>query len=510
MNLGIALHAVGDLDAAMQAHRRAIELDQSYAAAHYNLGRAQLETGQAAQAELSYRAALRHRPTFPEACVGLADALQTLGKNSETLAALEMAITQREDYHEAHSNLIFTLDFLEGYGAREHQLERDRWYERHARVHGQSIQPHGNDRDARRRLRIGYVSADFRTHSACAVFAPILLGHDRRAFEVVCYSGVKREDEMTARLRAAASQWHSTLGVSDEALAAQIRQARIDILVDLSGHTEGNRLLVFARKPAPVQITAWGHATGTGVKTIDYFLADPVLVPHEERGLYAEQVIDLPCGLCYAPPQHLPEVSGLPALEGRPFTFGCINRVEKISQRTIVAWGRILGQVPGSQLLLKHVGLGDPGVRQHMLERLGAVGIEPRRVRMIGFTPHAEHLKVYQAVDLGLDPFPQNGGVSTAEALWMGVPVVALKGGTPSGRIAASILSALAMQHWSAASEEEYVSIAVRAAGELVALARTRAQLRTTMSASVFGDPVRYTRAVELALRSMWQTWCSR
>ena len=542
-NLSVVLTDLGRSSEALESCRLALELDPDSYSAHNNRARALQDLGRLPEAEASFRQALKIKPDSPEAHNFLGVALQALGRSDEALAsyrrALELdpgypkahsnlgsqlhslgrssdaeacfrrAMELKPDYHEAHTNLIFLLDFLEGYGTKEQQEERDRWYARHGERFAGSIQPHENQRDPGRRLRIGYVSADFRQHSACSAFAPILLGHDRSEFEVVCYSGVKREDEVTRLLREGVDEWHSTLGVSDAALAEQVRSDRIDILVDLSGHTEGNRLLVFARKPAPVQVTAWGHATGTGVRTIDYFLSDPVLVPQPERGLFAEEVFDLPCWLCYAAPAYLPAVPGLPVLGGEPFTFGCINRVEKISERAIAAWGRILGQVPGSRLLLKDARLGDPGVGKRLLERLGQAGIGPERVSLIGFTPHAEHLKAYHAVDMGLDPFPQNGGVSTAEALWMGVPVVALNGRTLSGRIGASILSALQMQDWVADSEEQYVDIAVAAARDLQGLANARAQLPARMAASVFGDQTRYTRAVEAAYRTMWRRWCA-
>ena len=372
-----------------------------------------------------------------------------------------------------------------------------------------AIAPHLNVPDPERRLRIGYVSADFRRHSAYSVFGPVLEHHDHENFEVVCYSGVKREDDITRRVREAADRWHPVLRLSDAALAEQIRAERIDILVDLSGHTEGNRLLVFARKPAPVQVTAWGHATGTGVDAIDYFFADPVLVPLTERALFAEEVFDLPCFLCYAPPQYLPEINALPALAGAPFTFGCINRVEKISAPVMALWARILEAVPHSRLLLKPVDLDDPEVRQRLLERLQAAGVGPERVRLMGFTAHGEHLKIYHEVDLGLDAFPQNGGVSTAEALWMGVPVVALNGETLNGRNSASILSTLDMPEWIARSEEEYVRIALAAARDPGGLAQTRSTLRARVAGSVFGDASRYTRAVERAYRSIWRRWCA-
>jgi protein O-GlcNAc transferase len=508
-NLGIALQALGQSSEAEMNFRFALEIKPDYYQAHNELGVALQAQDRLYEAEASFRRALDLEPNFHLAHSNLGYVLRHAGRPTEAVASYRSSLDLKPDYHEAHSNLIFTLDFQDGCDLREHQAERDRWYAQHGLRYAASIEAHANVPDPERRLRIGYVSADFRRHSACSVFAPILQCHDRAAFEVVCYSGVRREDDITQSLRGAVDEWHSTLRMSDEALAEQIRGDRIDLLVDLSGHTEGNRLLVFARKPAPVQVTAWGHATGTGVRTIDYLFSDPVLVPQQERGLFAEEVIDLSCSLCYAPPQYLPGVSGLPALGGSPFTFGCINRVEKISDRTIAAWGRILGALPQSRLLLKHVGLGDPGVRERLLGRLGAVGIGAERVRLIGFTPHAEHLKVYHEVDLGLDPFPQNGGVSTAEALWMGVPVVALNGTTISGRIAASMLTALDMREWIAGSDEEYVRIALEAARDLPGLARTRGLLRPRLAASVFGDEKRYTREVEAAYRTMWQRWCA-
>jgi len=509
VGLADALQTLDRDTEALAALNTAIAQRDDYIGARLNAGVLLQKMQRLSEAEAGYRHALEMKPDDPMVHNNLGIALQAFGRWSEAAASFRRALELEPDYHEAHSNLVFALDFLESCGTREHQEQRSRWYAQHGLRYAGAIQPHDNLPDSGRRLRIGYVSADFRRHSACYVFGPVLQCHDRAAFEVVCYSGVRHEDEITQGLRGAVDEWRTTLRMSDEALAERIRRDRIDILVDLSGHTEGSRLLVFARKPAPVQVTAWGHATGTGVKTIDYLFSDPVLVPQEERSLFAEEVIDLPCSLCYAPPQYLPEVSGLPALGGTPLTFGCINRAEKISDRAIAAWSRILGEVPSSQLLVKHVGLRDPWVREHLLKRLHAVGIGAERVRLIGFTPHAEHLKVYHEVDLGLDPFPQNGGVSTAEALWMGVPVVALNGTTLSGRIAASMLTALDMQDWIAGSDEEYVRIAVEAARDLPRLARTRAFLRPRLAASDFGDVQRYTRAVEAAYRQMWRRWCA-
>ncbi|MBI3370706.1 MAG: tetratricopeptide repeat protein [Betaproteobacteria bacterium] len=498
-NFAAALMDHGQLVEAEASCRRALVIKSDYHAAHNNLGNVLRELGQLTEAQACYRRALELKPEYPEAHNNLGNALHTLGRISEAKSSYARALELRPDYHEAHSNLIFTLDLLEQCTIPEQQAERRRWYERHGQAHAGAIRPHDNPPDPERKLRVGYVSADFRRHSAYYGFSPIILRHDRNAFEVVCYSGVKLEDDATALLRQAAHGWRSTLGVSDAALAEQIRRDRIDILVDLSGHSAGNRLPVFARKPAPIQVTGWGFAGGTGLATMDYYASDAVVVPPQERALYAEEVIYLPCGACYEAPGYAPAVSGLPGLQGKAFAFGCINRIEKISERVIGLWGRILAQLPEARLLIKGGGLNDLAHRQQFMRRLRDAGIGPERLSLMGTTPHPEHLKIYHEVDLGLDPYPHGGGISTAEALWMGVPVVALAGASITSRITPSILQVLQMPEWIAHSDEEYVRIAVNAARDLPGLARLRAQLRSRLAASALGDVQGYTRHAEAA-----------
>jgi predicted O-linked N-acetylglucosamine transferase (SPINDLY family) len=392
---------------------------------------------------------------------------------------------------------------------REQQEERRRWHEDHARKLAKHIKPHSNSRDPGKKLRVGYVSADFRQHSACNVFAPMILGFDRAAFEVLCYSGVRNEDAVTARLKQAATAWRSTIGVDDEKLVEQIRADGIDILVDLSGHSAGNRLPAFARKPAPVQLTAWGHATGTGLATMDYFLTDAVSVLPAERKLFAEKVVDLPCVLSYEAPSYVPEVGPLPALQEKVVTFGCLNRLEKVTDRVIRLWGKVMKGAPGSRLLVKDKVFADAALRQEFLRRAQEVGgIEPGRVVLHGYSPHVEHLKVFHQVDIALDPFPQGGGVSTAEALWMGVPVVTLLGNTPPSRCTAAFLMSLGMKDWVAKTDDAYVRVALKMAGDLPRLAKLRQELRARAAAAPWGDLPRYVRAVEEIYRSAWRQWC--
>ena len=478
-NYAVLLGEGGRLEEAQALLRRAIALDANHVDAFNNLGNVQKMAGRLKEAEASYRQAIARARALGKACDG------------------------------AHSNLIFVLDLMEGVGVREQQAERARWYEEHGRKFAARIEPHRNAPDPERKLRIGYVSADFRRHSACNVFAPMIVGHDRARFEVLCYSAVRNEDESTARLRQAAHAWRSSVGVSDDALAAQIRADGIDILVDLSGHSAGNRLLVFARKPAPVQVTAWGHATGTGLATMDYYFADPVLVPPAERPLYAEKIVDLPCTLCYEAPSYMPEVGPLPVLEAKALTYGCVNRLEKVTDRIIALWGRILRGAPKARLLVKDKTLGDAALRESFLRRLkDAGGIEPGRVTLLGPSAHVEHLRVFRQIDVGLDPFPQGGGVSTAEALYMGVPLVTLRGETVPSRITASLLGQLGLQDWVAADDAEYVAIALRAGRRRKSLASLRAQLRERLLRSPYGDLPHYVRAVEQAYRAIWREWC--
>ncbi|MBV8031274.1 MAG: tetratricopeptide repeat protein, partial [Betaproteobacteria bacterium] len=496
-DLGNVLNHGGRFQEAEETYRRAIDLKPDFVEAYNNLGTVLRELGRLEEAEQSCRKALELRSDIAEIHNNLAVVLWTQLRLADAESSFRRALVLNPRLADAHSNLIFMRDLRDGYSEKELQDERRAWYAIHGAGHAANRSPHLNTVDPERRLRIGYVSADFREHSAFFVIAPVILQHNRSSFEVICYSGAAREDALTRQLQQAADGWRSTLGVPDEILAERIRKDRVDILVDLSGHSAGNRLLVFCRKPAPVQVSAWGHANGTGVSTIDYLLLDRVSAPPERRHYYAEQIIDLPNVVCYQPPAILPPVSPLPASQGKVFTFGCVNRCEKISDRVIGLWSRILDAVPHAGLLVKDARLDSMDLKKRLNDKFRAVGVDVERVLLIGHTPHFEHLETYNEVDVGLDPFPHNGGVSTLEALTMGVPIVTLAGRTMPSCLSASMLSAMDMREWIARNDDEYVRIAVDAAGNHARLAAVRRTLRQRLVQSPIGDTASYTREVE-------------
>jgi predicted O-linked N-acetylglucosamine transferase (SPINDLY family) len=508
-NLGIALFDQRRLEDAEAALRRALALDPDSVGAHNNLAVVLSELGRYEEAEDSVRRAIDLDPEHGEAHNNLGVVLRGLGHFEAAEDAYRRALALDPGNADAHSNLIFVLDFGADYDLAEKQAERRHWAEQHEAPLATEIQPHSNDRNPDRRLRIGYVSADFRHHSAAASFGPVLFNHDPENFEVFCYSCSVREDHMTDRIRDAAAEWRACWSVPDAAVAEQIRADRIDVLVDLSGHSAGNRLLVFARKPAPVQVTAWGHATGTGLETMDYFMADPVFVPPEEESLYAEKIHHLPSGLAYMPPEECPAVGPLPAEANGFITFGSFNRLDKVSDETLGLWSEILAAVPNSRLMIKAQSLDNEAIRGQFGERLFEAGFEESRVDLMGGSSQVQHLDAHNRVDIALDPFPHGGGITTMESLWMGTPVVTLRGPTIAGRTTASALIVHGLDRFIAETTDSYRHIAAEAAGDIDELARLKASLRQTVATSPAGDAAQYTAAVEAAYREMWREWCA-
>jgi predicted O-linked N-acetylglucosamine transferase (SPINDLY family) len=513
-NLGGVLAKQHKLDEAEAELRRAVELRPEHVQAHYNLGNLFRERGNLSEAEASYRRVIAIDPAHIDAINNLSSVLMVLGRIDEAMACFRRVTELAPDHATYHSNVIFGLNFDPAATQAELAAERARWNERHAKRFAATIRPYDNNRYPHRQLRIGYVSSHFRSQAASYAFGGVILHHDRKQFEVFCYSDTKEADHITELLRARADTWRNTADLSDESLAGLIRADRIDILVDLVGHMGGQRLLVFARKPAPIQVTAWGEPTGTGLATMDYLLADPVLAPSTMRHFLTEQVVDLPNFLGYWMPEATPDPGPLPALSRGEVTFGSFNRFNKIQRPVLESWARILRAVPGSRLMLKGDRTfkgGEVFVDASQQVRLNAVlaenGVAPERLALAPWRERSAHFAAYNDIDIALDPFPHGGGMTTLDALWMGVPVVTFAGRTISSRLAAASLSAIGLTDFVAPDLEGYVELAAAKAGDLKALAALRASLRPRLKASAFGDPARYAAAVEAAYRAMWQRW---
>jgi predicted O-linked N-acetylglucosamine transferase (SPINDLY family) len=509
-NLGIAFKDQGKLDDALACYRRTLALKPDHAGAHNNLGAAFREQGKLDEALACYRRALELKPDYAKAHNNLGAAFKDQGKLEEAVACYRRALELEPDYAKAHSNLVYTRIFCPGYDARMLYEEHCRWNLHHAEPLAQFIQPHLNDPSPDRRLRVGYVSPDFRNHCQALFTVPLFSAHDHKNFEIVCYADVVRPDSITERLCCCVDIWRRVYGLNDAQVAQLIRQDGIDILVDLTMHMARNRLLVFARKPAPVQACWLAYPGTTGLTAIDYRVTDPYLDPPEcnDHHHYSEQSIRLPDAFwCYDPLSSEPAVGPLPALEKGHVTFGCLNNFCKINSPVLKLWAGVLRAIERSQIMI----LAPEGThRRDALALLEQEGITPDRVTFVAKRPRPQYLELYHRIDMGLDTFPYNGHTTSLDSFWMGVPVVTLAGRTAVGRAGLSQLTNLGLPELIADSPERFVMIAVELAGDLARLSKLRATLRERLRHSPLMDAPRFARNVEAAYRVMWQRWCAR
>ncbi len=514
-NLGTAMSELGKLDEAVACYRRALELEPDHAETHNNLGVAFKERGDLDNAVACYRRALELTPDAPHVHSNLAIAFREQGKLDEAVASCRRALELKPDSAGTHSNLLLTLQYRDGMtlaGLAAAHREYDQTYARPLR---KEWRPHENVHDraqsvgGSRRLRVGFVSPDFGRHPVGHFAVRCLENLDPGLCETVCYSDRITQDDLTARFRAAAALWRDVVGLSDERLAEQIRSDRIDILFDLMGHTGVSRLLVFARKPAPIQIAWIGYEGTTGLEAMDYILANRYTIRAGMESFYRERVLRMPDGyVCFDPPAIAPEPGPLPAIQNGYVRFGSFNNPAKITPRVFEVWAKVLERVPQSRLMLKYRGLGDASVRERYLGRFAALGIDPTRIELTLPGDYAEYLAAYRVVDIGLDPFPFGGGVTTCDALWMRVPVVVCPGETFASRHGLSHLANVGLTETVARDLNEYVEIAAGLAGDLPRLAAIRAGLRERMAASPLCDGKRFAENLMKVLRDVWRAWC--
>jgi len=505
----VEVNQTGNLDETEKLCRAALAQVPDHVGANLTLGTTFFLKGDYDAAERHMRAALVVRPGMVEALNNLSLVLQLQGKVDEAVACLEKALQLRPNFPTAHSNLVYSLDHHPRTDDAVGYRVRKAWNDRYAKAMGVAHLPHDNGRDPDRKLRIGYVSGDYRNHSAAFLFLPILFGHDRRRFDVVCYSGVRVPDAMTEKCKTAATLWRDVARLGDDQLAAVIREDRVDILVDLSGHSEANRLPVFARRPAPVQITAWGYGNGTGLDAMDYIVADRIALPPEAEPFFAEKPLRLPVLAVFGFPENADPVTPLPALAKGHFTFGNLNRTSKITETTIALWARVLAAVPTAKFLIKDRGLDSVPAKARIVERFAAAGVGEERLILLGGSPRLAHMRAFGEFDLALDPVPAGGGMTLAEGLWMGVPSVLLLGRQLSGRGPSSIMTVVGLNEFVATSEDDYVAKAVAWTTRLEELAAIRAGLRDKIRDGPLGNHKLYVQMVEAGYREVWRRWCA-
>lgn len=509
-NLGVAFANMDRTVDAIASFEQAILRKPEFADAWNNLGVAFKERGRFDEAVAAFEKAITLREGFAEAYNNLGSALKDQGKPDASRQMYERAIALAPNYAAAHNNLLLSMQYAAG-------ITQQQLFELHLRFAAQ-FEPalaqqrfnHVPGRDPGKRLKIGYVSPDFRRHAVAFFIEPILARHDKSQVEVYCYYSHVINDEFTARIKADADHWIPCRSMSDQQLAERIHADGIDILVDLAGHTSGNRLLAFARKPAPVQLTYIGYPSTTGLASMDYRLTDGwAEPPGQSEHVNVETLWRLPeVFCCYAAHPGSPAVIDHPPCQDNGYiTFGCFNNYAKVSDAAIVLWAAILDQVPESRLMLEILGLDNPGMREGVQARFARLGIDPARLVLIA-NERKNQFVLYNRIDIALDPFPCNGGTTSFDTLWMGVPFVTLAGTNFISRLGVTILHNGGLDELIGEDEAAYVRIAVQLARDPERLVRLRAGLRERTRASPLMDMERFTRHLEEAYRGMWQIWC--
>lgn len=510
-NYGNALKWHGQKEQSVVYYKRAVELKPDYAEAWSNLGNALQQTAEPYEALKAYWCGIRLAPHLVNIQLNMGNCYLALGEHARAIRMYNMALEIKPDFIEACNAIIFARDLMPDQTVEGAQKDRSMWNEKFALPLFEN-RPHENDPSPERRLRIGYVSADFREHSAIRSCGSILVHHDRERFEVFAYDTTRRDpDVYTQMVKDNVDHWQRITDLDDQQVADLIRQDGIDILVDLSGHSGGNRLLAFARKPAPIQLSGWGYATGTGMTAMDGLFSDEILIPPEERHLYAEEIVYLPCVDGPHWVETYPEVSDLPALrQDNAFgivTFGSLNRMAKVTDATMQLWARVLHAVPNSAFVMKAGEFSEEKPKERVIKQFAELGIEAERLILLGGSCWTEHMEAYRDIDICLDTIPQGGGVTTLEGLMMGVPVVTLRWPTIPGRVSSSILSRTGLSDWITETEDDYVALAVSRVKHLPALAALRLQIRSMFQQTV-GDGKAYAWAVEAMYHHLWKRWC--
>ncbi len=496
--LAAELINANELDRAVEALHRLIKLAPMDANFRNNLGTVLQAKGVLDEAIENYREALRLKPDMSVAWDSLGSALTGNGQFDEAIDAYRQSLKIAPDNARGHSNLLMTLNYMGNFSSEYVFEEHKAWGDRHANkpIKSIEIEPIEN-----RLIRVGYISPDFRQHSVGYFIEPLLESHNKDKFEITCYSSVPPAhcDATTDRFKLLASCWRDISKQSVNQVVAQIRKDKIDILVDLSGHTSNNHLQVFSEKPAPVQITWLGYPNTTGLQTIDYRIVDNITDPEGSDIYCTEKLIRMPDSfICYKTPESAPEVKSLPYETNGYITFGSFNNLSKIGIEVVRAWSELLLRIPNARLFIKNPALTNETSKAQYRQYFMNSGVDTERIILIGHTKtRDEHLDLYNRIDIALDTFPYNGTTTTCEALWMGVPVIALMGNHHAARVSASLLTNIDLDELIASDIEDYISLAYKLANDADKLKILRLELRSRMISSKLCNSPVFTRQFE-------------
>ena len=499
-----ALYDQGRFTEAQAEYRRYLTLEPAVPEAWNDLGNCLVELGKLDDAAMAFDNAVTGRPNFAPIRANLAKCVAESGSIDSAVTLYRKTIELDPSDRQIHSSLLYTLYFAPGITKAQLIAEHREWAKRHADPLKLALRPHVNIPDPDRPLKVGYISSDFTTHPVGRFMLPLFVEHDRKRFEVFAYSAVKSPDDLTVRFKKYAGVWRDIRAMNDASAAELIRADGIDILVDLSMHM-GHHLGIFARKPAPVQITYLAYAGTTGLDAMDYRITDQFLegtAGSEEE--FVEKPLFIPSYWCYKPPIWNIESAPPPSIKNGYVTFGCLNSFKKVSPIIRDIWLELLGALPNSRLMI-HAGEGSH--RGKFLDACAAK-VDPGRIEFIGPQPMSDYLRQYSKIDIALDTFPYTGGTTTCDALWMGVPVVSLAGELAVSRMGVSILSTIGMPELIAHSADEYIRIASNLAGSAARLAKHHAGLRDAMKSSPLMDAKKFARGMETAYRKAWAAWC--
>jgi predicted O-linked N-acetylglucosamine transferase (SPINDLY family) len=479
---------------------------------HTNYGYVLANQQKHSEAELRFRKALQLDPSLSLVYSSLADCLMSQGKLNEAISCYEKGLANSDNDIVMHSNYLLSRHYLSDQNPAENLEAHKKWVQRHIKNEGEFLLENIEKIDVDKVLRIGYVSPDFRMHSVAYFLSPLFKSYNRNKFKVYCYSNVRIADHITKTLRNTVDFWRDTVNMTDDEMEISIRSDNIDILVDLSGHTAGNRLPVFAKKPAPIQITWLGYPDTSGLNSMDYRISDALADPIGFEDAYTEKLYRLEgCFICYEALSDFPPVSCIPLKNNKYITFGSFNNLSKINDSVLEVWASLLKRVPGSRLLIKNPGLTDPSVREHHISIFKRNGISSQRVQLKGLSSTImEHLSEYNNVDIALDTFPYNGTTTTCEALWMGVPVLTLTGVTHANCVGSSLLTAVGLTEWITETTDEYVDRAVTFANTPDYLEKLRMVTRENMCSSKLCNGKLFSEKMENMYREVWSNLCSR